>query len=67
MPGFEHTEQLKSGKTKRIYLQTGAAAAQALTDAEAKGRLPGLGPRRLGIGARASEAWRDGGAGSASR
>ena len=41
MPGFEHTEELKSGKTKRSYLQTGPAGAQARAFLSNAGKSPG--------------------------
>ena len=41
MPGFESSEQLKSGKTKRTYLQAGLAGAQARTFLANAGKAPG--------------------------
>jgi len=41
LPGFESSEQLKSGKTKRTYLQAGPAGAQARTFLDNAGKSPG--------------------------
>jgi ParB/RepB/Spo0J family partition protein len=41
LPGFERSEQLKSGKTKRTYLQAGPAGAQARTFLDNAGKSPG--------------------------
>jgi len=41
MPGFESSEELKSGKTKRTYLQAGLAGAQARTFIANAGKAPG--------------------------
>lgn len=41
MPGFESSDELKSGKTKRAYLQTGPAGTQARAFLENAGKTPG--------------------------
>jgi len=41
MAGFERSEELRSGKTKRTYLQTGPAGEQARTFLKNAGKAPG--------------------------
>ena len=60
IPGFEHSEQLKSGKTKRAYLQAGPAAQQARTFLANAGKAPGdLAGRMIALAAMARYANED--------